>query len=91
MVTALDGVFHRPGKHCLHQTRSAVRRSVSRPKSELLHHTTNRLCVYRAGVLIVMHGRSPMTIAPRIPTMLGTEYVGFTDQTGTSRAPSAKN
>ena len=34
--------FHRPGRHCLHQARSAVRCSASRMKGEL-HHTENLL------------------------------------------------
>ena len=34
--------FHRPGSHCLHQARSAVRCSASRRKGEL-HPTQNRL------------------------------------------------
>ena len=34
--------FHRPGTHCLHQARSAVRRWASRMKGEL-HPTKNRL------------------------------------------------
>ena len=35
-------VFHRPGKHCLHQARSAVRSPASRMKGEP-HPTKNRL------------------------------------------------
>ena len=34
--------FRRPGRHCLHQARSAVRCSASRVKGEL-HRTKNRL------------------------------------------------
>ena len=34
--------FHRPGRHCLHQARSAVRCSASRMKGEL-HPTKSRL------------------------------------------------
>ena len=34
--------FHRPGRHCLHQARSAVRCPASRMKGEL-HPTKNRL------------------------------------------------
>ena len=33
--------FHRPGRHCLHQARSAVRWRASRVKGEL-HPTKNR-------------------------------------------------
>ena len=31
----------------------------------------------RGGVLIIMHGRSRMTIDPRIPTMPGQSTLGF--------------
>ena len=31
----------------------------------------------RGGVLIAMHGRSRITIYPRIPTMLGRSTSGF--------------
>ena len=34
--------FHKPGRHCLHQARSAVRGPASRMKGEL-HPTKNRL------------------------------------------------
>ena len=33
--------FHQPGRHCLHQARSAVRRSASRMKGEM-HPSKNR-------------------------------------------------
>ena len=42
------------------------------------------------GVLVVMHGRSRMTIDPRIPAMLGRKYVGFSPTRQTSLAPNAK-
>ena len=37
-----------------------------------------------------MHGRSRMTIDPRIPTNTGTEHVGFSPTRQTSLAPSAR-
>ena len=40
-----------------------------------------RLVVLRGGVLIIMHGRSRMTVDPRIPTMPGRSTSGF-HQTG---------
>ena len=42
------------------------------------------------GVLITIHGRSRMTMDPRIPTMPGTEHVGLSPTRQTSLAPSAK-
>ena len=40
--------FHRPGRHCLHQARSAVRCSASRMKGEL--HPTNKSLVRRTCI-----------------------------------------
>ena len=44
----------------------------------------------REGVLDIMHGRSGMTIDPRIPYNAGTEHVGFSRTRQTLLAPSAK-
>ena len=42
------------------------------------------------GVLIIMHGRSRMTIDPRIPTMPGRSTSGFRRPGRHLLAPSAK-
>ena len=44
----------------------------------------------RRGVLDPMHGRSRMTIDPRVPTNAGTELVGNPPTRKTLLAPSAK-
>ena len=42
------------------------------------------------GILIVMHGRSRMTIDPRIPNNARTEHVGGSPTRQTMLAPNAK-
>ena len=59
-----------------------------------LHTCTSTSVLQRGGgVLIIMHGRSRMTIEPRIPAMPGRSTSGFTYQTDVActkrEAPSA--
>ena len=42
------------------------------------------------GCTHLIHGRSRMTIDPRIPTMAGAEHVGFPPTRRSLFAPSAK-
>ena len=62
--------FHRPSRPFVGQAQSAVRFSASRIKSEL--HT-----VGGGRGIDFMHGRSLMTISPRIPTVPGRSTSGF--------------
>ena len=66
--------FHRPGRHCLYQARSAESRSASCMKGEL--HPSGGA---GGGVLDLMHGRarSRITIDPRIRTTPGRSISGF--------------
>ena len=69
-------------------TQIAISRRMSRFKLQLSDRQEARRR-RGGGVLVIVHGRSRMTIGPRIPTNTWTEHVGFSPTRQALLEPSA--